>query len=94
MRTTKVGTRTYVEAKISPDEKVVAIVDAIGNGSVFLRVRIDGGWYYSPLEWECCQNRRVVYPALVGVYKHLRRKHITQQSLRHLVRLRAGRLLN
>lgn len=78
------GTKVHVEANIDHAAKIVAVLDAVGNGSLFLRKKIDGAWYFHPLTWSSCDEKRRLYPVVARLYRYLRRQQITKRSLQHL----------
>lgn len=70
---------------------VEAVVDAntrlVWNNrksSFMLKFRCSGKWYYQWLCWECRGGRRGYFPALVALYRHVRRAGLVTESLRRL----------
>lgn len=75
------GDLLTVEAVVDADTRLVW---NNRKSSFILKFRSSGRWYYQWLSWQCRAGRKSFFPALVALYRHLRRAGLVSESLRRL----------
>lgn len=77
------GTATY-EAMVDDKTKVIFIDRTDEAPSITLGFICEGKWWYQSMMWCCRAGKASYFPAMVQLYRYLRRNKITDHSLRFI----------